>query len=169
MKPFFYILVGFILLAASGGNPAALLPLGLIALLVWAAASASTGSTPGAFHHSSTDDSTEWPSNSDSLFSDSHTDPFDHSGTDPFDHSGTDLLGHSSTMGAGMFNELDSMNSCPGVNPANGLPMVDSSIDIAGNLYGTDSSSSFDSSFEDPFSSSFDDSFSSGGFDDPFS
>lgn len=66
---------------------------------------------------------------------------------------------------------------CPGINPANGLPMVGCSVDIEGNLYGTDfshddmfSSMTDDtfgsSSFTDDTFSSFDDSFGSSGFSD---
>jgi len=49
-------------------------------------------------------------------------------------------------------------------NPANGLPMIDSSIDIEGNIYGTDLNN------DDLFSSSCfdDDLFSSNCFDDDF-
>ena len=41
-----------------------------------------------------------------------------------------------------------------GVNPANGLPMMDSCIDVMGNLYGCDPS--MDSMDEDLFGSSMD-------------
>lgn len=43
------------------------------------------------------------------------------------------------------------------INPANGLPMMDSIMDVGGNVYGTDHNSSMD------FHNSFDDSFGGGG------
>lgn len=66
---------------------------------------------------------------------------------------------------------------CPSINPANGLPMVGCAIDIEGNPYGMDDSSSFDDlsgSYEDDMVDSFfnnswsSDSFDS-GFDDSWS
>lgn len=64
---------------------------------------------------------------------------------------------------------FDDMDSGPSVNPASGLPMMDSMIDVAGNPYGTDLHDTFG---DDGFSSGSigsDDSFMNSGFDDDFS
>jgi len=55
------------------------------------------------------------------------------------------------------------------INPANGLPMVggEGGLDVAGNLYGCDSShDSLGSSFDDGMGGGFDSSSIGGGFDD---
>lgn len=38
-----------------------------------------------------------------------------------------------------LFEDVTQQLSCPSVNPVSGLPMVNCTIDVAGNVYGTDS------------------------------
>lgn len=63
------------------------------------------------------------------------------------------------------FSDIEHEDICPSVNPANGMPMANCSIDVMGNPYGTDSSFDNDiglsNSFDDPFDNSFDSSFDS--------
>ncbi len=83
-------------------------------------------------------------------------------GETPSDH--TQWLGDASGFagGSGM-NFSDDMNPLsPGINPASGLPMItEFGLDIAGNVYGTDSTFNSPSSFDDWTSTS-----SSSTFDD---
>ena len=63
-------------------------------------------------------------------------------------------------------------NDPPSINPANGMPMANESIDVMGNPFGTDLNhmndftDPIDISSSDPCGGFSDDSFGCGGFDD---
>jgi len=93
------------------------------------------------------------------------TDSFD----EPFSHGNTSFDDPIQSLRTN--DDMSMFDDSHGVNPANGLPMINSSIDIMGNAFGTDSFSSLNHSSFDSFShSSFDDSWSSSSsFSDSFS
>lgn len=80
--------------------------------------------------------------------------------SDPFDNDISSLnvdnssmsLFNTSSIDSSFDNSIsDSHSSMHTVNPANGLPMMDDSIDVMGNPYGTDNT--WTNSFSDSFGS----------------
>ncbi len=68
-----------------------------------------------------------------------------------------------STFFGGLFSSSSNNTiDCPTINPASGLPMMDCSIDIEGNPYGTDLSDDYSVSTDNLFD---DDIHSSNAFD----
>lgn len=110
-----------------------------------------------------------------SLFVDDTTSASNHktsSFDEPFSHRSTSFDDPIQSLKSN--DDMSIFNDSYGVNPANGMPMINSSIDVMGNAFGTDSfsslnHSSFDSfshsNFNDSWGSSFSDSFSSSRWD----
>lgn len=73
------------------------------------------------------------------------------------DDTATALSTMDAAVGVDMMDDSSllshAFDSSPGINPASGLPMLDSAIDVGGNPYGSDAVTSTFSSFDDDFSS----------------
>lgn len=94
-----------------------------------------------------------WFANDTTSASSHETDSFD----EPFPHRNTSF--DDPIQSLRLNDDMSILNDSYVVNPANGMPMINSSIDAMGNAFGTDSFSSLNGSSFDSFShSSFDDS-----------